>query len=118
MRDTPTLCHVPKTPTSCAEPPSDFQVCFLPSPAPCRTVKRFLLAGLALVGSAMLVVAVLGGLLGLALTTWRLRRPRRGQRPPRQRCPFQVELQSVVGALVLRETGKQGEVGPEPLSPQ
>ncbi|XP_041878806.1 zona pellucida sperm-binding protein 3-like [Corvus kubaryi] len=86
--------------------------------APCRTVKRLLLAGLALVGSAMLVVAVLGGLLGLALTTWRLGRPRRGQRPPRQRCPFQVELQSVVGALVLRETEKQGEVGPEPLSPQ
>ncbi|XP_068886960.1 zona pellucida sperm-binding protein 3-like isoform X1 [Aphelocoma coerulescens] len=84
--------------------------------APCQTVKRLLLAGLALVGSAMLVVAVLGGLLGLALTTWRLGRPQQGQRPPRQRCPFQVELQSVVGTLVLRETEKQGEVGPEPLS--
>ncbi|KAM7034347.1 uncharacterized protein M8220_011462 [Acridotheres tristis] len=75
--------------------------------APCRSVKRFLLAGLALVGSAVLVLAVLGGLLALALTTWRLGRPQQGQRPPRQRCPFQVELQSVVGALVLRETEKQ-----------
>ncbi|XP_066055695.1 uncharacterized protein [Chamaea fasciata] len=86
--------------------------------APCQTMKRFLLAGLALVGSAVLVVAVLGGLLGLALTTWGLGRPRQGQRPPRQRSPFQAELQSVVGALVLRETEKQGKMGPEPLSRQ
>ncbi|XP_039936925.1 uncharacterized protein LOC120760567 isoform X2 [Hirundo rustica] len=86
--------------------------------APCQTVRRFLLAGLALVGSAVLVVAVLGVLLGLALTTRRLGRPPRGQRPPRQRCPFQAELQSVVGALVLRETEEQGKMGPEPLSHQ
>uniref|UniRef100_A0A8C3RFN9 ZP domain-containing protein n=1 Tax=Cyanoderma ruficeps TaxID=181631 RepID=A0A8C3RFN9_9PASS len=86
--------------------------------APCQTVKRLLLAGLALVGSAVLVVAVLGGLLGLALTTWGLGRPRRGQRPPRQRCPFQAELQSVVGALVLREREKQSKMGPEPLPHQ
>ncbi|TRZ20927.1 hypothetical protein HGM15179_006108 [Zosterops borbonicus] len=84
--------------------------------APCQTAKRLLLAGLALVGSAVLVVAVLGGLLGLALTPWHLGRPRQGQRPPRQRCPFQAELQSVVGALVLRETETQGKMGPEPLS--
>ncbi|XP_066187168.1 uncharacterized protein [Sylvia atricapilla] len=84
----------------------------------CRTVKRLLLAGLALVGSAVLVVTVLGGLLALALTPWRPGRPRRGQQPPRQRCPFQAELQSVVGALVLRETEKQGKMGPEPLSHQ
>lgn len=77
-------------------------------PAPCRTVKRLLLA---LVGSA-----VLGGLLGLALTTGHLGRGRRGQQPPRQRCPFQAELQSVVEALLLRETQKQ--MGPEPLSHQ
>ncbi|CAN8193260.1 unnamed protein product [Coccothraustes coccothraustes] len=83
--------------------------------APCQTVKRFLLA---LVGSAVLVVTVLGGLLGLALTTWRLGRAQRGRRPPRQRCPFQAELQSVVGALLLRETEKQGQIGPEPLSHQ
>ncbi|XP_066418542.1 uncharacterized protein [Molothrus aeneus] len=81
--------------------------------APCQTVKRLLLA---LVGSAVLVVTVLGGLLGLALTTGHLGRARRGQRPPRQRCPFQAELQSVVGALLLRETEKQ--MGPEPLSHQ
>ncbi|RMC06069.1 hypothetical protein DUI87_17614 [Hirundo rustica rustica] len=86
--------------------------------APCQTVRRFLLAGLALVGSAVLVVAVLGVLLGLALTTRRLGRPPRGQRPPRQRCPFQAELQSVVGALVLRETEEQGKMGPEPRSHQ
>lgn len=116
MRDTPTLFHVPKTPTPCAELPSDPQVCFLPFPALCQTAKRLLLAGLALVGSAVLVVAVLRGLLGLALTPWHLGRPRRGQRPPRQRCPFQAELQSVVGALVLRETETQGKMGPEPLS--
>ncbi|XP_032562021.1 uncharacterized protein LOC116795968 [Chiroxiphia lanceolata] len=85
---------------------------------PCHTMKRFLLAGLALVGSAVVVVAAVGGLLGLALTTWRLGTRWRGQRPPRQRSPFQAELQSVVGALVLRETGKRGEVGPDPLSPQ
>ncbi|XP_032931881.1 uncharacterized protein LOC117004867 [Catharus ustulatus] len=84
----------------------------------CQTVKRLLLAGLALVGSALLVVAVLGVLLALALTTWCSGRPRQGQRPPRQRCPFQVELQSVVGALVLREMEKQGEMGPQPLSHQ
>lgn len=108
----------PKHPSLVLSPPSDSQVCFLPFPAPCRSVKRFLLAGLALVGSAVLVLAVLGGLLALALTTWRLGRPQQGQRPPRQRCPFQVELQSVVGALVLRETEKQGEMGPGPLSHQ
>lgn len=76
-------------------------------------MKRLLLAGLALVGSAML-----GVLLGLALNTWHLGRPQRGQQPPRQRCPFQVELQSVVGALVLRETEKRGQVGPESLTHQ
>lgn len=81
-------------------------------------MKRFLLAGLALVGSVVLVVTVLEGLLGLAMTTWHLGRHRRGQRPPRHKCPFQVELQSVVGALVLREREEQGEVGPEPRSPQ
>ncbi|XP_064248816.1 uncharacterized protein LOC135282720 isoform X3 [Passer domesticus] len=83
--------------------------------APCRTGRRFLLA---LVGSAVLVVSVLGGLLGLALSTRRLRRAPRGQRPPRQRCPFQAELQSVVGTLLLRETEKQGQMGPEPPSHQ
>lgn len=114
----PNLSHVPKTPTPCAEPPSDSQVCFLPFPALCQTVKRLLLAGLALVSSALLVVAVLGVLLALALTTWCSSRPRQGQRPRRQRCPFQVELQSVVGALVLREMEKQGEMGPQPLSHQ
>lgn len=118
MRDTPTLSHVPKTPTPCAELLSDPQVCFLPFPALCQTLRRFLLAGLALVGSAVLVVTVLGVLLGLALSTWCLGRPRQGQRPPRQRCPFQAELQSVVGALLLRETEKQSELGPEPLSHQ
>ncbi|XP_023793535.1 uncharacterized protein LOC111936677 isoform X1 [Cyanistes caeruleus] len=82
--------------------------------AVCQTLKRFLLAGLALVGSAVLLVTVLG----LALTTRRLGRARQRQRPPRQRCPFQAELQSVVGALVLREMEKQGEMGPEPLSQQ
>uniref|UniRef100_A0A803W6C9 ZP domain-containing protein n=2 Tax=Ficedula albicollis TaxID=59894 RepID=A0A803W6C9_FICAL len=82
----------------------------------CQTAKRLLLAGLALVGSAVLVVAVLGGL--LALSTRHLGRARQGQRPPRQRCPFQAELQSVVGALLLRETEKQGQMGPEPLSHQ
>ncbi|XP_064583309.1 uncharacterized protein LOC135454779 [Zonotrichia leucophrys gambelii] len=76
--------------------------------APCRMVKRLLLA---LVGSA-----VLGGLLGLALTTRHLGRAQRGQQPPRHRCPFQAELQSVVGALLLRETQKQ--MGPEPPSHQ
>ncbi|KAJ7425188.1 zona pellucida sperm-binding protein 3-like protein [Pitangus sulphuratus] len=85
---------------------------------PRHTTKRFLLAGLALVGSAVVVVAAVGGLLGLALTTWRPGTQRRGRRPPRHRSPFQAELQSVVGALVLRETGKRGEVGPDPLSLQ
>lgn len=118
VRDTPTFSHVPKTPTPCAEPPSDSQVCFLPFPALCQTVKRFLLAGLALVGSALLVVTVLGVLLALALTIWCSGRPWQGQQPPRQRCPFQIELQSVVGALALREREKQGEIGPQPLSHQ
>lgn len=86
---------------------------FLPSPGLCRTVKRFLLAGLALVGSALVVAALLGGLLGLALAVWSLGRRRWGRRRP---CPFQVELQSVVGALVPRELEKGGEVGPDSCS--
>ncbi|XP_074462991.1 uncharacterized protein LOC141750914 [Larus michahellis] len=79
---------------------------------PCRTVKRFLLAGLALLGSALVAATLVGGLLGLALAVWRLGGRRRGQRQRRRQCPFQAELQTVVGALGPRETKKRGEVGP------
>ncbi|XP_068017821.1 zona pellucida sperm-binding protein 3-like [Melanerpes formicivorus] len=78
--------------------------------APCRTVKRLLLAALALLGSALLAATLVGALLGLALATWRLRGQRRRRR--RGHCPFQAELQSVVGALASRESEKGHEVGP------
>ncbi|XP_050762881.1 zona pellucida sperm-binding protein 3-like [Gymnogyps californianus] len=81
--------------------------------APCRTVKRFLLAGLALVGSAVVAATLVGGLLGLALAAWRLVKHRQRRRRPRRQCPFHAELQSVVGALVSREWEKGGEVGPD-----
>ncbi|XP_072207412.1 zona pellucida sperm-binding protein 3-like [Excalfactoria chinensis] len=85
--------------------------------APCRTVKRLLLAGLALVGSAVLVAIVVGSVLGLGLAAWRLQGTRRGRRPPRRpprrQCPFQAELQAVVGALVPRDVEKSGESGTE-----
>ncbi|XP_075626045.1 uncharacterized protein LOC142604308 [Balearica regulorum gibbericeps] len=81
--------------------------------APCRTMKRFLLAGLALVGSTLAAAALVGGLLGLALAIWRLGGRRRRRRRQRRHCPFHAELQSVVGALVPRELEKEGEVGPD-----
>lgn len=90
--------------------------CFLASPGPCHTVKRFLLAGLALVGSALVAAALVGGLLALAVATWRAGR-RRGRRRARRQCPFQAELQSVVRALVPRELEKGAEVGPDHGSP-
>ncbi|XP_046784232.1 uncharacterized protein LOC124417211 isoform X2 [Gallus gallus] len=77
--------------------------------APCRTVKKLLLVGLALVGSAVVVAIIVGSVLGLGLAAWRLRGARRGRRPPRRQCPFQAELQAVVGALVPREAEKRGE---------
>ncbi|CAM9550625.1 unnamed protein product [Bubo scandiacus] len=77
--------------------------------APCRTVKRFLLAMLALVGSALVAATLVGALLGLALATWHLGKRRQGRRRRlRRHCPFHAELQSVVGALVPRETEKVG----------
>lgn len=79
-------------------------------------VKRFLLARLALVGSALVVATLLGGLLGLALAAWRLGRRRWGRRGQQRPCPFQEELRSVVGALVPRELEKGGEVGPDSRS--
>nr|XP_021143829.1 uncharacterized protein LOC110359134 [Columba livia] len=83
---------------------------------PCHTVKRFLLAGLALLGSALVAAALVGGLLALAVATWRAGR-RRGRRRARRQCPFQAELQSVVRALVPRELEKGAEVGPDHGSP-
>ncbi|KAK2523075.1 hypothetical protein Q9233_010434, partial [Columba guinea] len=83
---------------------------------PCRTVKRFLLAGLALLGSALVAATLVGGLLALAVVTWRVGR-RRGRRRVRRQCPFQAELQSVVRALVPRELEKGAEVGPDHGSP-
>ncbi|XP_051490235.1 zona pellucida sperm-binding protein 3-like [Apus apus] len=76
--------------------------------APCHLEKRFLLAGLVLVGSVLVAAALLGGLLGLALATWRPGRGQRGHRR-RQQPPFHAELQSVVRALVPREP----ELGPD-----
>ncbi|XP_014792025.1 PREDICTED: uncharacterized protein LOC106884822 [Calidris pugnax] len=76
---------------------------------PCRTVKRFLLAGLALVGSALVAATLVGGLLGLALAAWRLGGRRRRQRRLRRQCPFHAELRSVVKALAPREMKKGGE---------
>ncbi|XP_021268800.1 zona pellucida sperm-binding protein 3-like [Numida meleagris] len=81
--------------------------------APCRTVKKLLLAGVALVGSAVVAATIVGSALGLGLAAWRLRGARRGRRPPRRQCPFQAELQAVVGALVPREMEKRGESGTE-----
>ncbi|XP_042742942.1 zona pellucida sperm-binding protein 3-like [Lagopus leucura] len=75
--------------------------------APCRTVKKLLLAGLALVGSIVVVAVIVGSLLGLGLAAWRLRGARPVRRPPRRQCPFQAELQAVVGALVTREEEKR-----------
>ncbi|OPJ75176.1 hypothetical protein AV530_014226 [Patagioenas fasciata monilis] len=79
---------------------------------PCRTVKRFLLAGLALLGSALVAAALVGALLALAVATWHAGR-RRGRRRARRQCPFQAELQSVVRALVPRELERGAEVGPD-----
>ncbi|XP_040433026.1 zona pellucida sperm-binding protein 3-like isoform X2 [Cygnus olor] len=81
--------------------------------APCRTVKKLLLAGLALLGSAVVAAALVGSVLALGLAVWRLRRGQRRRRRPRRQCPFQAELQAVVGALVPRELEKQGEPGLE-----
>ncbi|XP_015733907.1 uncharacterized protein LOC107321479 [Coturnix japonica] len=81
--------------------------------APCRTVKKLLLAGLALVGSAVVVAIMVGSVLGLGLAAWRLQGTRRVRRPPRRQCPFQAELQAVVGALVPKEVERSGESGTE-----
>lgn len=85
----------------------------MPSPGPCRTVKRFLLAGLALVGSALVAATLVGALLGLVSAVWRLGRRRHGRRRQRQQCPFHAELQSVVGSLVPREPEKRDMVAPD-----
>ena len=76
-------------------------------------MKKLLLAGLALVGSVVVVAVTVGSLLGLGLAAWRLRGARPVRRPPRRQCPFQAELQAVVGALVPREEEKHGESGME-----
>ncbi|XP_066835261.1 zona pellucida sperm-binding protein 3-like [Anser cygnoides] len=81
--------------------------------APCRTVKKLLLAGLALLGSAVVAAALVGSVLALGLAVWRLRRGQRRRRRLRRQCPFQAELQAVVGALVPRELEKLGEPGSE-----
>lgn len=70
-------------------------------------MKKLLLAGLALVGSIVVVAVIVGSLLGLGLAAWRLRGARPVRRPPRRQCPFQAELQAVVGALVTREEEKR-----------
>lgn len=85
----------------------------VPPPAPCRTVKKLLLAGLALLGSAIVAAVLVGSVLAMGLAVWRLRRGQRRRRRPRRQCPFQAELQAVVGALVPRELEKQGEPGSE-----
>lgn len=84
-----------------------------PPPAPCRTVKKLLLAGLALLGSAIVAAVLVGSVLAMGLAVWRLRRGQRRRRRPRRQCPFQAELQAVVGALVPRELEKEGEPGSE-----
>lgn len=76
-------------------------------------MKKLLLVGLALVGSAVVVAIIVGSMLGLGLAAWRLQGARRGRRPLRRQCPFQAELQAVVGALVPREAEKRGESGTE-----
>ncbi|XP_064024709.1 uncharacterized protein LOC135188884 [Pogoniulus pusillus] len=81
--------------------------------APCRTVKRLLLAVLALLGSALAAATLVGALLGLALATWRLRGQRRRRQRLRHRCPFHAELQSVVGALASRQAEEGDSVGPD-----
>ncbi|XP_027325686.3 uncharacterized protein [Anas platyrhynchos] len=81
--------------------------------APCRTVKKLLLAGLALLGSAIVAATLVGSVLAMGLAVWRLRRGQRRRRRPRRQCPFQAELQAVVGALVPRELEKEGEPGSE-----
>ncbi|XP_028905215.2 uncharacterized protein LOC103169153 isoform X1 [Ornithorhynchus anatinus] len=66
--------------------------------ASCKTLKQFVLSGLAFVASFLLVLFVTGSFVGLVVALGRLCWYHKHPRPKRQRrsCPYQEELQIVV----------------------